>query len=88
MIETAAMLREEVRCQIAIREVYKTVFEEQAQRSCDAEMELELMKMRRNPGRKGFATRGRPKKVVAKEVLSDDENAQPNLLENSVVESD
>ena len=82
------MLREEVSCQIAMREVYKTGFEEQAQRSCDAEMELELMKMRRNPGRKGFATRGRPKKVVAKEVLSDDENAQPNLLENSVVESD
>ena len=88
LLETAAMLREEVRCQTGIREVYKTIISEQVQRACEAEIELEQMKMKRNPGRKGFATRGRPKKVVAKEVLSDDENAQPNLLENSVVESD
>ena len=88
LLETADMLREEFRCQTGIREVYKTIISEQVQRACEVEIELKQMKMKRNPARKGFAKRGRPKKVVAKEVLSDDENAQPNLLENSVVESD
>ena len=86
--ETAAMLREEVSAQIRIREIYHQHFREELQKRCDAEMEIELMKLKRNPDRKGFSTRGRPKKVVAKEVLSDDESAQPNLPHDSLVEND
>ena len=61
---------------------------EEARGRCQAEMQLENLKRKRNPGRKGYGQKGRPKKIPAKSVLVNDEHAQFGLPDYSLMDAD
>jgi hypothetical protein len=61
---------------------------EEARGRCLAEMQLENLKRKRNPGRTGGGKRGRPKKIAAKSVFVDDELTQLGPPDYSLMEAD
>ena len=66
----------------------KEVMLEEARGRCLAEMQLENLKRKRNPGRKGYGQKGRPKKIPAKSVFVNGERAQLGLPDYSLMDAD